>query len=351
MRKKVFFILPSLTAGGSERVYWLLSQNLNKDEYDVTIVLLDSTRSFFSHEIAGVRIIDLGTIKASRSVFKLYSLLKKERPYAIFSTGGHINMLVGFVSMFIDVPHLIARPTNVAEKSRFSTRKAKLFGSVGIQFYSRFDKVVCQSDEIRTSVGNSLNLSPDQLVVIPNPVIPTTKVKSRTSHQAIKRLIVVARLTRQKGLERLIDVINDLPRNYTLTIAGAGPLRDELDNRIRRLSLQNRVNLVGLVTNVTDLIAEHDLFVLPSFIEGFPNVVVEALSVGTPVVAFKVGGISQIITDGFNGYITTQNDLKAFSDNIVRACGRYWDPVTIKDDVNARFGIEKIVSNYESLLA
>lgn len=350
MRKKVFFILPSLTAGGSERVYWLLSQNLNREHYEVTIVLLDSTRSFFSHQIEGVRIIDLGTIKASRSFFKLYSLLKKEKPYAIFSTGGHINMLVGFVSMFIDVPHLIARPTNVAEKSRFSTRRSKFLGSMGIKFYSRFDKVICQSEEIKSSVGTKLNLSPERLIVIPNPVVPTTKIKKAEPAKEIKKLIVVARLTKQKGLERLIDIVNDLPKNYTLSIAGDGPLKHELNNRIHRLSLQHRIKILGLVRNVTDLIAEHDLFVLPSFIEGFPNVVVESLSVGTPVVAFEVGGISQIITDGFNGYITPQNDLKGFSANIVRACGRDWDTVSIKEDVNARFGIEKIASDYEQLL-
>jgi UDP-N-acetylglucosamine:LPS N-acetylglucosamine transferase len=99
MKKKVFFILSSFKAGGAEKVFWLLAQNIEKTSHDVTIVLLNAKDPFFSLDLPGVRIIDLQTVRASRSFFKLLDLLKKEKPDTIFTTGGQINVLLGLMSL------------------------------------------------------------------------------------------------------------------------------------------------------------------------------------------------------------------------------------------------------------
>jgi len=112
MKKKVFFVVTSLGAGGSERVFWLLTQYFAKPEYAVSIVILNNEDKCFSTTIDGVNFIDLKTKKASRSFFNLYQLLKKERPYAVFSTTDHINVLVAMVSYLVKIPHLIARVSN-----------------------------------------------------------------------------------------------------------------------------------------------------------------------------------------------------------------------------------------------
>lgn len=351
MKKKVFFILSSLTAGGAERVFWLLSQNLNKELYEVTIVILDSSRTFFSLDLEDLRIIDLKTKRASRSFFKLYGLLKKEQPYAVFTTGGQINILVGVISLFVKIPHLIARPTNVFGKSFNSPGKDKLLSSFGKLFYRRFDKVICQSDEIKNSICEAFQLPPEKLIVIPNPVVPTTITKRTMSQPSTFKLISVARLVPQKGHERLLEAMAGLPDQYLLTVAGDGPLKSFLIAKAEELGISHRVSFVGIVKDITDLISKHDLFVLPSFKEGFPNAVIESLSVGTPVVAFKVGGVSAIITDGFNGYIVEEDDLKGFTRSIVKASNRPWDTNAIKEDITSRFAISTIVSNYERLLA
>jgi hypothetical protein len=116
--KKVFFVLSSLTSGGSERVFWNLAQGFNKDKFDVTVVILDSTVNCFSMDLEGVRFIDLKTKKASKSFFALYNLLKKEEPYAVFSTTDHINILVSLVGRFLKIPMLIARASNIPHEFR-----------------------------------------------------------------------------------------------------------------------------------------------------------------------------------------------------------------------------------------
>ena len=78
--------------------------------------------------------------------------------------------------------------------------------------------------------------------------------------------------------------------------------------------------------------------------------VLESLSVGTPVVSFEVGGISEIIAEGFNGYIVRQNDVMAFKEKVVLACERSWDPESIRRDIFERFSLEKVTEKYQSLV-
>ena len=348
MKKKVFFILSSLRAGGAERVFWLLSQNFDKSVYDVKLILLNSSDAFFSKSLDEVTIIDLETGKASKSIFKLYRLLVKEKPHVVFTTGGQINVLVAFISLFVKIPKLIARPTN-QENRIFRTLKARIFESVSRVLNARFDKIICQSKEIRSFLIEKQGIPHEKLVVLPNPVVLSNITRVSDSCGS-KRLIIVARLTAQKGIARLLSIMSRLPEEYSLTIVGDGMLWNEIQKDIDDRKLSDRVHMLGLVTNVTKLISEHNLFVLPSFIEGFPNVIIESLSVGTPVVSFEVGGISEIISDGFNGFIVKQGDINCFKSKIEEACDRAWDTEAIRKDIYYRFSIEKVTQQYEHLL-
>lgn len=350
MKKKVFFVLSHLGAGGSERVFWLLSQYINKSHYDVSLVLLDSGRSFFSTNINHVNIIHLNSIRASRSFFKLCRLIKKEKPFAVFTTGGHINTLLSYVAIFVEIPLLIGRESNVmnvmAKLGGFKERFWDLFVPLT---YKRFHFAVCQSLEIEESMAYHYGVPKRKLVIIHNPVL-ATPITIHQREKMPKKLIMVARLAVEKGIFRLLKIMKNLPQEYSLTIAGEGPLKRKIIQEIEDLQLTNRVKLAGLVTNINELIAAHSLMVLPSLTEGFPNVVLESLAIGVPVVAFKVSGIQDIIKPHFNGYIVNQDDLIGFENYIKMALSKKWDHQAIKADINLRFGIEKIVKQYEALL-
>jgi glycosyltransferase involved in cell wall biosynthesis len=340
MRKKIFLVLSSLGAGGSERVYWLLSQYFNKPECS------------FSTEIAGIRFVDLKTIKASRSFFKLHKLLKDEKPYAVFSTTDHINILVALVSIFVKIPNLIARASNNPQQMKqFYGFKARFYNYFSRFLFVRFNSIVCQSEEMRQSIARLYHISLSKLIVIHNPVITTNVLKPQHQISGLKRLIAVNRLIKEKGLFRLLEVIKALPQNYVLTIAGDGPLMNTLKTEVDNIGLQERVKFIGEIKNVTEVISKHDLLVLSSFTEGFPNVVLESLSVGVPVVTFRVGGVDELIREGFNGFIAEQNDLCKLRQQIVRACNQTWQHPNIKADIIERFGLNKIGMAYETLLS
>ncbi|HEY0668392.1 MAG TPA: glycosyltransferase [Sphingobacteriaceae bacterium] len=351
MKKKVYFILSHLGAGGSERVFWILSQYFDKSVYDVSLVLLDSRNPFFSTDLTGVNIINLNSIKASYSFFKLRKLIREEKPFAVFTTGAHINTLLSCVSLFAHIPKLIGRESSVADiMNKLGGVKERFWDLfVGVT-YKRFNVAVCQSVEIKHSLAKHYHVPPGKLVVIPNPVL-STSILVKTQVKSEKKIILVGRLAVEKGIFRLLKVMRNLPQEYSLTIAGEGPLKKDIIKEIDSLQLSDRVQLTGLVNNITELIAKHDLMVLSSVTEGFPNVVLESLAVGVPVVSFQVGGIQAILKNHFNGYIIPQDDLSGFEKHIVKACNNTWDHDLIKADVNARFGVHQVVKQYEDLLS
>ncbi|SDD19763.1 glycosyltransferase [Pedobacter soli] len=352
-RKKVFFVLSSLTSGGSERVFWNLAQGFNKDKFEITIVILDSTVNCFSMDLDGVRFIDLKTKKASRSFFALYAVLKREAPYAVFSTTDHINILVSLVGRFLNIPMLIARASNIPHEQRlyegFKSKFYELFASAS---YRGYKQIVCQSDEMKQSLIDTYNVDQNLIKVIANPVLLSNKLKGAKAAVKIYKLLVVARFALEKGLDRLVEIMAGLPENYHLDFVGTGVLKDQIAKQIADRQLGHRLKILGEIKNIHEVMVQHDLMVLSSHTEGFPNVVLEALTVGLPVVTFKVSGIPGLIIDGFNGYVIKQGDLEDFRQKIIQACTiDNWKPEAIRQNVYQKCALDKISAEYEELIS
>ena len=189
MKKKVYFVLSHLRAGGSERVFWILAQYFDKSVYDVSLVLLDSRDPFFSTDLEGVRIVNLNSIRASHSFFKLSKLIKEEKPYAVFTTGGHINTLLSCISIFVPIPKLIGRESNVMDiMSKLGGFRDRFWDLFVRATYKRINIGVCQSQEIRRSLANHYRVPERKLVVIPNPVISTAALAAKKAQAVTYKL-------------------------------------------------------------------------------------------------------------------------------------------------------------------
>lgn len=116
-------------------------------------------------------------------------------------------------------------------------------------------------------------------------------------------LLYAGRLSRGKGLFDLLNAADRLreEHSFKLLVAGSGPLADELSDRIGRNGLSDTVELLGYRDDIPALMASADVFVLPSYREGTPRVVTEALAAGTPVVATDIAGIPEQVEDGRTG--------------------------------------------------
>lgn len=140
---------------------------------------------------------------------------------------------------------------------------------------------------------------------IPNAVDLSRFRSERRSRHGVARVAYVGRLRHVKGVGVLVDAWHALAARggARLVIAGDGDMREALAAQLERLSLRDSVELAGEISDVPALLRETDIYVQPSFQEGMPNSVLEAMAAGLPVVATRVSGNEDLVTDGENGLL------------------------------------------------
>ncbi len=132
--------------------------------------------------------------------------------------------------------------------------------------------------------------------------------------------VCVARLHPQKGLEDLIDAVAMVTGStgLCLAIAGHGPSRGALQERIHAAGIDHRAVLLGERGDVPEVLAGASLFVLPSRFEGLPTAIIEAMMAGLPVLATDVGGNAELVVDGGTGWLVPPGDPTALAAALVR---------------------------------
>jgi len=153
-----------------------------------------------------------------------------------------------------------------------------------------------------------------KFVFIPNGIDQSfLEIKrSLPSNLVDLRLLFVGSLVKPKGIDILLRALSLIDRNIHTTIAGGGPEYSSLVNLCHSLNLTERVEFIGPVppSEIPSLMADHQLLVLPSHWEGRPNVVLEAMAAGMPVVATDIDGTRELIEDGVTGFLVPPNNPK-----------------------------------------
>jgi glycosyltransferase involved in cell wall biosynthesis len=202
-------------------------------------------------------------------------------------------------------------------------------------------------------------ISAEQITLLPNPVaVPeglAERAELRRRHGLEGRTLVFAgRLVPQKRVDVALEALAQA-EDVTLLIAGDGPDEAELRQRVDDLGLDGRARFLGPQPReaVFELLRAADGAVLSSSWENFPHVAVEALAVGTPVVATAVGGVSEIVRDGENGLLVPPDDPPA----LAAAIRRYFDDSALREQLRGEaaasvgaFAPERVYEQLEAIL-
>jgi len=185
-------------------------------------------------------------------------------------------------------------------------------------------RIICVSEHDRELALQFGVARQDKLVVVHNgitPWLPTqgggARIRRGLGLQNTTTITFVGRLVPQKDVLTLLSAMKDLP-NGKLLMIGDGELRPQVEDFIHQNELEDRVVLLGTRYDVPDILADSDIFVLPSRWEGLPYVVIEASMAGLPVVATRVGGIPELVEDGVTGFLVPPGNPEALSEAIQR---------------------------------
>ena len=305
--KHICFISAGLAGGGMERSLTNIANYAASKGHKVTILNLFTTDIFFDLN-PEIEVIwpTLDRKKIHRLIYAIRLLpfirknIKTIKPDTILSFGEWFNGYVLFATRFLNTPVYITDRMGPLLNLGFLLETARKF------LYKYSSGIIAQTNIAADIIYQKTKAK--NIRVIPNAL---NAIDSNTSVKK-KQIVTVGRLTKEKGHDVLIKAFALLPhKDWTLHIVGDGIRRKLLDELVEQHNIKERVFFYGHLKEFSEILGKSDIFVLPSFYEGFPNALIEAMSVPLACISSNcIAGPSDIIEHGVNGFLFEPGDEK-----------------------------------------
>jgi len=346
-KNSILHISRTMDIGGAERIVYQLSSDL-KDEFDSVHVA--STGGLWESELAaqGIqhhKILDIDSknpVTVLKLLFSIHQIIKNNEITIVHT---HHRMAAFYIRLLKLVhPKLI----HVYTAHNVFKDKLPLYG-----FALKNAKSVAVGEAVNKNLKEDVGIT-DSRVIYNGVVLKETdeQVDEIISYDGIK-LGCIARLSEQKGLTYLLDAMSLLTiKDIRLFIVGEGELREELENKVKELNLQDSVIFLGYRKDIVECINSFDFCVLPSVFEGFGLVAIEAFMNSKTLVATDIPGLNEVVTNK-NGVIVPAKDPAALASAIDKlatdATLRQELSSQAKKDYENRFSYPMFLENYRAL--
>ncbi len=329
----IALFLPSVHGGGAERAMLVFGGELAKLGFNVDLVVAKFQGPHADRIPKGIRVVDLNSSRMLRALPRLTEYLLGTKPSAIFSTITHANIATLWAARraAYKAP-VIVRQSNAPRAETKSSFGRYIASRILPYAYRHASGIIAVSEGVKDQLLE-LNGALDPLIkVIPTPVL-SAEVRSlgmelpdcdwlETGEFPV--VLSAGRLEPQKGMLDLIRAFKMVreKRMARLVILGQGSQRHRLEREIETLGLTSDVALVGFKANPFAYMSRAALFVLASHYEGLPNVLIQALAFGTPVVATDCrSGPSEILEGGRFGKLVPVGDIAKLAEAIDLSLG------------------------------
>ncbi len=339
-------------AGGAERQIIMLANELSKRKHEVHLIVLVENKSKYEIE-ENVNIHDLTVYECNgkNRIINRYNILKKELKKIKPDISIHYWLQSAYLCSFMK--------KKISGKIIYSERgnpgDAEYNGMLGVVRSMAFNRVagfVFQTEGAKNYFKRHIQ---KKSVIICNSVdIPKDKYKQPCACRE-KKIVSVGRLHHQKNQKILIEAFSKITKefpDYTLDIYGDGILREELQNQINRLGLEDKIILHHSTRDILDYVYTASLFVLTSDYEGMPNALMEAMALGVPCISTdcRPGGARFLIEDGINGWIVPVNNPNLLADKMKVVLSHVDNMEAIIKEgikIRTRFSNEEVFDSWE----
>ncbi len=329
----ILSLAQTLKGGGVERTLLRLSRGWIGSGRQVTLLLGQRDGPLADEVPEGVDIIEIGSA-AFTDLRRLPVVVRDAKPDVIFCPGNHYTSIAGFTRVRLGpaAPPIIAKISNALARPDQGFPLAPAYRWWLRRHPGFIDHFVAMSPAMRDEAIATMRVDPSRISIIANPVTTAPNhvalLARRNGLQDRPLLVGVGRLEPQKRWDRLIDAVALVDNQQAqLVIVGEGSERPALTAQIDRLGLAKRVSLPGYISDPAPYLAGADAVVLTSDFEGVPNVLREALALGTPVVATESSvALREIIAHAGLGSIVPRWDQVA----LVKALNHWLDPAAVR---------------------
>jgi glycosyltransferase involved in cell wall biosynthesis len=363
-RRRVLFLMPTLGGGGAERVIVTLLQRLDRTRFEPHLALVEAVGPYLKDVPADVPLHDLKAKRVRHALPGMIRLSWKLKPQVIHTSMCELNMAAVLSRPFLPpgLRLLIREDSSPSAQNAQDRNHPRIWNWLYRQFYPRADKIICVADFVRDDLAENFGIPRSKMARIYNPVdiVMTRRLAEAGGNPYSGKgphLVSVGRLSKEKGVDLLVEampLVRAAIPDADLTILGEGPLKPDLLAQRERLGLTTVVHLIGFQPNPYPYMKHADVFVLPSRFEGLPLVVLEALAVGTPVVASDCpGALREVLGDSPVARLVRPSDPKALVEAIVSAvnvASRESRPDQRLDAFLSRFDVKTLVRDYEEIL-
>lgn len=360
---KLLFVINSLEGGGAEKVLVKILKQIDKEIFLCDVALLSGKGIYINELKDNFNIYDLGV--RSEKIGKyipvaVKNLIDLEKKYdLVFSFMWESNIINLIASLFSKKKRIISERINLIEyiNRTFPNLKRHCATLLTKLFYKRANLITTPSYGVKNQLINSFKIKDRNIKAIPNP-FDLDKISSFSKEEIdinFPYILFVGRLHKQKNIPLLLKAFKDLrTENIRLLIIGEGQEKENLINLANELGILERVIFMDFQKNPYKYMSRAVCLVLPSNFEAFPNVLVEAMVSGCPVISTNCPfGPSEIIENEKNGILVPVGDKEALKD----ALGR----VVLEESLRNRmikngyktaekFDVRRIVKLYEEAI-
>jgi glycosyltransferase involved in cell wall biosynthesis len=357
-QQRIACFLPSFSVGGAELFMIRLANGFAERGYQVDLVLASRRGGSAGQIHARARIVHLEASGSLAAFWPLVSYIRKERPAVMLSSHVHTNIVaIVAARLFLSGTRAYARESTTpsVNDALLVKGKSRFVAQMRRWIYPLATKVIAPSEGVADDVAAYLRVRREKIEVINNGVDCDSigvRASEAAEHPFFRTgepvIVSVGRLCVEKDFSTLISAFalaaSEIPAR--LIILGEGPSRVELEDLIGKLGIAGRVSLPGFVDNPAKYVQRAALFALSSICEGFPNALLEAMAVGTRVIATDCrSGPREMLMDGKWGGLVRIGDVDDMRAHIVDALRGRWPPMP-RALLGKKFGLERAVDGY-----
>jgi len=368
----ILFVIDGLEFGGGERTFLQLIRGLSCVEYDIHVATSSEGEFFKLLNGMGIDVVplDLKNRINFKNIKRLYEIIREKKVDIVHSQGGradfYARMAARMINSEVKIVNTVAMPVKGYDVGALRKGVYRFFDWFSERYVDRF---IVVSGVLKETLLNSYRIPHDKVIKIYNG-IELNDYHPDDSDVSFKRIRkefnigedvfligAVGRMVWQKGFEYLLECVPEIVNTYSdakiLIVGDGGPLLDGLKALGERLELGKNVIFTGFRSDIKEILSAVDLLVVPSLLEGFPMVTLEAMAMAKPVVATNIDGITEQITDGVDGILVPPKDPSALAKAAIRVLNdkelARSMGLAARKKVEQEFSVEKMISETEKV--